>query len=144
MSGVTTADSTEFNAATNDPVIHTMTDQIGKEGTGGTMRLGNYECTLKKGSLAQKLYKKQTINERHRHRYEFNSKYTKALESTGMVVSGVQDLGDISRLSKGLLRHWRRAQLQNPRPANASCTFALRLHRLRLIKFYVGLPLMYL
>lgn len=89
MSGVTTADSTEFNAATNDPVIHTMTDQIGKEGTGGTMRLGNYECTLKKGSLAQKLYKKQTINERHRHRYEFNSKYTKALESTGMVVSGV-------------------------------------------------------
>ena len=66
-----------------------MADQQGQEGTGGTMRLGNYECTLVKGTLAHQLYGKATVHERHRHRYEFNSDYKPQLEKVGVVVSGI-------------------------------------------------------
>ena len=53
---------------------------------GGTMRLGGYECKLNKGSLTQKAYKKDTITERHRHRYEFNNYYKKVIEDNGMSI----------------------------------------------------------
>lgn len=95
QSGVTNANSTEFDAKTSDPVIHTMQDQIGKEGTGGTMRLGNYDCSLVKGTKAQKLYNATTVQERHRHRYEFNSAYQENLESVGLAVSGTWKEGGL-------------------------------------------------
>jgi CTP synthase len=88
QAGLKDANSTEFNSTTSEPVITTMTGQVGKEGTGGTMRLGAYECSIKKGSLASKLYRKSKISERHRHRYELNSKYTKVLSGVGIEVSG--------------------------------------------------------
>jgi CTP synthase len=56
---------------------------------GGTMRLGSYPCHLEEGSLARKIYGKENINERHRHRYEFNNEYKKQFSEAGMVLSGI-------------------------------------------------------
>lgn len=95
QAGIENANSTEFDSKTPDPVIHTMQDQVGKEGTGGTMRLGNYECSLVKGTKAQQLYNVDTVQERHRHRYEFNSAYREDLESVGLAVSGVWKQGGL-------------------------------------------------
>ena len=83
------ATSTEFNPTTKNPIIDLMADQKSIINMGGTLRLGNYECTLTKGTLAYKDYKKETILERHRHRYEFNNKYREILEKNGMVFSGI-------------------------------------------------------
>jgi len=87
--GMKQANSTEFDPDTPDPVITTMLDQVGKEGTGGTMRLGNYTCELEKGTKALEVYGAKSIVERHRHRYEFNNKYLKEYEEAGMVPSGI-------------------------------------------------------
>ena len=58
---------------------------------GGTMRLGAYPCKVKKNTLAFKVYKKDKISERHRHRYEFNNKYRKLMQKKGMVFSGIYE-----------------------------------------------------
>ncbi len=86
--GVRDANSTEFDANTKHPVIATMNDQKGKEGTGGTMRLGDYPCVLEPGSLAAKCYQSATITERHRHRYEANNTYRDQYEQWGIAASG--------------------------------------------------------
>ena len=83
------ASSTEFNPLTKNPIIDLMADQKSIINMGGTLRLGNYECTLVKGTLAYKDYKQEKILERHRHRYEFNNKYRTLLEENGMVFSGI-------------------------------------------------------
>lgn len=87
--------STEFNALCKTPIIDLMADQKGVLNMGGTLRLGNYECTIKKGTLAHKDYKSEKILERHRHRYEFNNKYKDTIESNGMVVSGINDKANL-------------------------------------------------
>ena len=66
-----------------------MPEQNGVENRGGTLRLGAYPCELKAGSLANRLYGKTNISERHRHRYEVNNEYRNILEENGMVFSGV-------------------------------------------------------
>jgi CTP synthase len=80
--------STEFDETTPYPVIDLMPDQ-NMEKMGGTMRLGNYPCQLLDHSRAAKAYGQCLIQERHRHRYEFNNKYRAALEEKGMVFSGI-------------------------------------------------------
>lgn len=77
----------EFGQRENN-IITIMEDQD-INNLGGTLRLGNYKCSLKEGSLASKVYKKENIEERHRHRYEFNNEYREILENNGMVISGV-------------------------------------------------------
>ena len=89
VAGLTGADSTEFNPDTPYPVIDLMDDQRGKVQTGGTMRLGGYNCHLEDGTKARTLYGESDIIERHRHRYEFNNAYRDRLEAAGLVVSGV-------------------------------------------------------
>lgn len=89
LAGKKDANSTEFDLDTKDPVIDLMESQQAVKGMGGNMRLGNYKCDLKKGSKANKLYGKNTILERHRHRYEFNPAYTKELNSQGLIISGI-------------------------------------------------------
>jgi CTP synthase len=86
--GLTKANTTEFDATTPEPLIDTMEGQRGKENTGGTMRLGNYDCTLEKDSLAAKLYGSEHIVERHRHRYECNGDYIKHYEDWGIRAVG--------------------------------------------------------
>ncbi len=87
--GLEDANSTEFDQNSADPVISTMSDQKGKEGTGGTMRLGNYPCKFVRGSLAAKTYKQKEVVERHRHRYEANNGYVDRYESWGILPTGM-------------------------------------------------------
>ena len=89
------ADSTEFNAATADPVIDLMPEQRGISAKGGTMRLGAYSCRLVQGSLAAKLYGKEEISERHRHRFEYNNDYRVRLEQAGLKVCGTSPDGGL-------------------------------------------------
>ncbi len=93
--GIKEASSTEFNPTCTEPIIDLMADQKSIVNMGGTLRLGNYECTLKKGTLAYKDYNQDKILERHRHRYEFNNKYKEILEKKGMVFSGINDKANL-------------------------------------------------
>ncbi|HEX8439784.1 CTP synthase [Archangium sp.] len=86
--GLGGANSLEFNEHTPHPVVTLMESQVKVQDKGGTMRLGSYACALKPGSLARKLYGEDTINERHRHRYEVNNAYRGRLQEAGLVVSG--------------------------------------------------------
>jgi len=83
------ASSTEVTTKTPYPIIDLMEDQKNLNQMGGTMRLGAYECKLTKGSLAHQAYGKLNIQERHRHRYEFNNDYIKDFEAAGMVATGI-------------------------------------------------------
>ncbi len=90
--GLAEASSTEFDAATPDPVVATMAEQleiVGGEGDlGGTMRLGSYEATLRPDSVVAATYGATSVTERHRHRYEVNNAYRPRLEEAGLVISG--------------------------------------------------------
>lgn len=86
--GLTDAHSTEIKEYTPDPVIDLMAEQKSIQNMGGTMRLGVYPCALKPGSHANVAYGSSTIDERHRHRYEFNNAYLERFESLGMMATG--------------------------------------------------------
>lgn len=86
--GLTDANSTEFNPNTPHPVIDIMGEQKEIKDKGATMRLGAWPCTVEKGSMAYNAYEKESISERHRHRYEFNNQYREQLEEAGLLISG--------------------------------------------------------
>lgn len=86
--GIQHADSTEVNPNTSEPVIDMMEEQKKITVKGGTMRLGAYPCDIKSGTLAHKIYGRNHISERHRHRYEFNNAYLEEFENAGMIASG--------------------------------------------------------
>ncbi len=98
VAGMDDANSTEFNAGTEHPVIALVTEWVTKEGAverrdgnadlGGTMRLGGQACRLRKDSTVRAEYGKSVINERHRHRYEFNNMYMDPLQDAGLVIAG--------------------------------------------------------
>ncbi len=92
--GLKQANSSEF-VETKQNVIDLMLDQKKVATKGGTMRLGSYPCILKKGTLANKIYHDQFINERHRHRYEVNNEFRQTLEEHGMILSGVSPDGKL-------------------------------------------------
>ncbi|MEC7262400.1 MAG: CTP synthase, partial [Bacteroidota bacterium] len=87
--GLAGANSTEMDKNTPYPVISLMEEQKNVTDKGGTMRLGAWDCHLKSGSLAEKVYGASDISERHRHRYEFNNEYKKQMEDAGLVASGL-------------------------------------------------------
>ncbi len=89
------AHSREMDEETPHAIVDLMEDQKDLELMGGTMRLGAYPCELKKGSKVAELYKKTKISERHRHRYEFNSKYLEMFENAGMIASGINPEGEL-------------------------------------------------
>ena len=89
------AHSVELNPATTHPVINLMPDQEGIEDIGGTLRLGSYPCVLDPDSKACRLYGSTQITERHRHRYEVNNDFRKALTEHGMMLSGLSPDGRI-------------------------------------------------
>ncbi len=86
--GLADANSTEMNPETQHPVIDLMEEQKNITGMGGTMRLGAYPCQLRQGSKALGIYGKPDIQERHRHRYEFNNHYLTSFEQHGMQCVG--------------------------------------------------------
>lgn len=105
--GFLEANTTEIDPETQYPVIHIMPEQEKKlleKDYGGTMRLGAWECLLKEGSLAKKLYRKKRIMERHRHRYEFNSKFLEVFLTNGLKISGTSPDGKLVEIIE-LSRH---------------------------------------
>jgi len=86
--GLKDAHSTEMVPDTRNPVIDLMEEQKKITTKGGTMRLGTYPCQIKPGTLAHAIYGKDMVNERHRHRWEFNNSYLEQFEKAGMVASG--------------------------------------------------------
>ncbi len=87
--GMEEAHSFEMDDESPHAVINLMADQKDVEDKGGTMRLGAYDCKIKKDTLAHRIYGKTNIKERHRHRYEFNNEYLKAFEEGGMRATGI-------------------------------------------------------
>lgn len=86
--GIKDANSTEIDPDTKTPIISLQRGRISSEDLGGTLRLGLYECKIKEKTLAFKTYKKKIVNERHRHRYEFNNKYLEQFKQGKMIISG--------------------------------------------------------
>lgn len=93
--GLSEANSTEMDPQVAHNVIDLMEEQKHITNMGATMRLGAYDCTVKKGSLAYKAYGKSKIQERHRHRYEFNNKYKEMFEAAGMKCTGINPESDL-------------------------------------------------
>jgi CTP synthase len=92
--------SAEFDPATPNPVIDLMPDQQHVTEKGGTMRLGLYPCLLKAGSIAGDAYMSGLVQERHRHRFEFNNQYRDTLEKNGMVFSGLSPDGRLVEIAE--------------------------------------------
>ncbi len=93
--GLEDAYSTEFREEAKNPVIHIMEVQKKVTRKGGTMRLGAYDCALADGSQARRIYGKQEISERHRHRFEFNNAFRKSLAKCGLGLSGINPETDL-------------------------------------------------
>jgi CTP synthase len=138
--GLEGADSTEFDEDTPHPVIFKLRDLIGVEEMGGTMRLGAYPCLLKPGSLAEKVYGRGEISERHRHRFEFNPRYEKRLGEHGFVVSGKSPDGKFIEIIELPIHPWFlgcqfhpefKSKPLDPHPLFASFIKAAYEHRMR-------------
>ncbi|WP_278265204.1 CTP synthase [Nocardia sp. AG03] len=97
--GIEDANSAEFEPETKNPVISTMADQedvvAGEADLGGTMRLGAYPATLRKGSVVAQAYGSEQVSERHRHRFEVNNAYRDAIAESGLVFSGTSPDGHL-------------------------------------------------
>ena len=87
------ANSVEFDESSPHPVITIMEEQMTITKKGGTMRLGDYVCKIKEGTLLKEAYQQEAITERHRHRFEFNNHYKKQLENAGMKIAGTSPDG---------------------------------------------------
>ena len=83
------ANSAEFNPEAKNLIIDYMSNQVDIKEMGASMRLGAYPCKIKKGTLAERVYKSEQISERHRHRLEVNNKYIDQLSQSGLVFSGM-------------------------------------------------------
>ncbi|KAA1372519.1 CTP synthase [Aeromicrobium fastidiosum] len=99
VAGIAGASSSEFDAATQHPVVATMAEQLaivdGEGDLGGTMRLGSYPATLDAGSVVAEAYGATSVDERHRHRYEVNNAYREQLAAAGLVFSGTSPDGTL-------------------------------------------------
>ncbi len=96
--GLEDANSKEFDENCKNPVIDLMLEQKNVTAYGGTMRLGQYECHLKDGSIAKKVYGADVIFERHRHRYEVNNEYLEQIANAGLVFSGMSPDGKLAEI----------------------------------------------
>ena len=88
VANIEDANSTELDENCKNPVIHIMDEQKDVNKKGGTMRLGAYPCKITPDTLAYKVYQKDIISERHRHRFEYNNDYKEILERKGLICSG--------------------------------------------------------
>jgi CTP synthase len=143
VAGLPLADSTEFTPTTPDPVIYLMKEwydyrankiQKRDESTdkGGTMRLGAYPCRLARDSKAYAAYGVEQISERHRHRYEFNNSYRKALEDAGIRFAGLSPNGELVEIIEIPQHPWFLACQFHPefksRPLDPHPLFASFIH----------------
>jgi len=93
--GLENANSSEFNSNSSHKVIDFMPDQEGMINSGGTMRLGAYPCSVVQNTMLERLYEKNEISERHRHRFEFNNEYREIVTEKGMVICGMSPDGSL-------------------------------------------------
>jgi CTP synthase len=98
--GTDNVNSSEFDRSTVNPVIDLMPDQQGITAKGGTMRLGLYPCVLQPGSIAREAYGTEVVEERHRHRFEFNNNYRQLFTEHGMVFSGLSPDGRLVEIAE--------------------------------------------
>ena len=98
--GLEDANSSEFDVSTPHPVIDLMLEQRAITDLGGTMRLGEYPCELMPGSLAAGAYESSSVNERHRHRFEFNNNYRNLFERRGVCFSGLSPDGVLVEIAE--------------------------------------------
>ncbi|WP_300366960.1 CTP synthase [Brachyspira sp.] len=94
------ANTLEVKEDAKNPIITLMEEQKKSILKGGTMRLGAFECDIKQGSLAHKLYDKTTISERHRHRYEFNNEYIDVMEKAGFIITGKMKNANLAEIAE--------------------------------------------
>ncbi len=97
--GIADANSGEFDELCKNKVIAFMPGQSNDIDKGGTLRLGSYPCDIKSGTTMERCYKSAHINERHRHRYEFNNDYREVLENAGLTLSGLSPDGTLWKRS---------------------------------------------
>lgn len=95
VSNLEKANSTEFDKNTKHPIVDFLPEQLKITKMGATMRLGAYDCKITKGTIAESSYKSNIASERHRHRYEVNPSYVKALKDSGLVISATHDKNEI-------------------------------------------------
>lgn len=109
------ANSTEFDPTAEHKVVGLLIEwrkgeqvetRSNEDDIGGTMRLGSYPCHIKEGSLAHKIYDSLAISERHRHRYEVNTQYIKALEAKGIMFSGMSPDGELPEIMENQNHPW--------------------------------------
>ena len=116
LCGLEGANSTEFDPDTPHPVVALITEWQDRDGRiekrdatsnlGGTMRLGAQPCTVKKDSLAYRIYRKETVSERHRHRYEVNDQYVARLEAAGLRISARTKAGNLVEMAERSDHPW--------------------------------------
>ncbi|MGH1432902.1 MAG: CTP synthase [Lewinella sp.] len=132
------ASSTEVSPNTPNPVIHLMSDQKDVTQMGGTMRLGSYDCNLRRNSKSSKAYGSLSITERHRHRYEFNNQYRAQYEKGGLVPTGINPATDLVEIVElkghpyfvGVQFHPElKSTVENPHPLFASFVRAAQEYR---------------
>jgi len=136
--GLDRANSLEFDEQTPHPVVTLMEGQKGVTDKGGTMRLGAYPCRLTEGTKARELYGREVVQERHRHRFEFNNAYRAQYEAAGMIFSGLNpDLGLVEMIELNNHPHFVGCQFHPefrskpfaPHPLFAGFVKAAREHR---------------
>jgi CTP synthase len=98
--GIKDANSTEFDKNAKEPVISLLEEQRGVKNMGASMRLGTWPTKIAKGTLAEKIYGSTEVMERHRHRYEFNMKYSDQMNEKGFVISGTSPDGALAELTE--------------------------------------------
>ncbi|MFD2742536.1 MULTISPECIES: CTP synthase [Sphingobacterium] len=132
------ANSFEMDEQTKHPVINLMEEQKSIKNMGGTMRLGAYDCELRKGTKAHTIYGKSKITERHRHRYEFNNEYLAQFEAAGMIASGknpktglveIVELKDHPFYVAGQFHPELKSTVANPHPLFVSFVAAALSHK---------------
>ncbi len=98
--GLEDANSTEMDPNTPHPIISLLSEQKGVENIGGTLRLGAYKCSIKPGTLAEKIYGSRLVSERHRHRFEFNNAFKEACETKGLICSGILENSHLCEIAE--------------------------------------------
>jgi len=138
--GFEDAHSTEMNPETHHPIIYLMEDQKQITHKGGTMRLGAYPCDLKKGSKVSSVYGKNNIQERHRHRYEFNNTYNQIFNESGMITSGINPENDLVEVIEYKNHPWfigtqfhpeLKSTVDNPHPLFVKFVEAAKIHQVQ-------------
>ncbi len=138
--GISEATSTEIDPEAKEPVIDLMETQKGVKAKGATMRLGAYECELKRKSKVQAIYGSLKISERHRHRYEFNNAYRDRIEKAGLIPSGINPVSDLVEVVELKDHPWfigvqfhpeLKSTVENPHPLFVSFVKAAKDYKLK-------------